>query len=165
MILVTNIRSGHYHHPLSLSWSSSAPSSSHQQSHQRAWGRQDGAQDCKASPGQGSSLPNTNTKKTRRNTNICKYKYKDSIAGLAWQCCTWMVSSPVSGLAGGQVGYHSLIDHHHRNHNDHKDNHHPHLLVWLECQPGDWCAQFQYMTKSLQSSQIKNELIITKYAC
>ena len=27
---------------------------------------------------------------------------KDSIAGLAWQCCTWMVSSPVVGLAGGQ---------------------------------------------------------------
>ena len=28
---------------------------------------------------------------------------KDSIAGLAWQCCTWMVSSPVaSALAGGQ---------------------------------------------------------------
>ena len=28
---------------------------------------------------------------------------KDSIAGLAWQCCTWMVSSPVvSSLAGGQ---------------------------------------------------------------
>ena len=27
---------------------------------------------------------------------------KDSIAGLAWQCCTWMVSSPVVGLSGGQ---------------------------------------------------------------
>ena len=28
---------------------------------------------------------------------------KDSIAGLAWQCCTWMVSSPAaSALAGGQ---------------------------------------------------------------
>ena len=61
-------------HPLSLSWSSSAPSSSHQQSHQRARGRQDGAQDCKASPGQGSSFPSTKTKKhweiqTPANTN------------------------------------------------------------------------------------------------
>ena len=29
--------------------------------------------------------------------------HQDSIAGLAWQCCTWMVSSPVvSSLAGGQ---------------------------------------------------------------